>query len=79
MLASTPQELDASVDALTDAIRVPYLSIHGIDPGPGYSAWLSSHVPTSTVEVWPGLGHYPHLVEPERFLARLTAFEQSLA
>ena len=79
VLASTPQELDASVDALTSAIHVPYLSIHGIDPGPEYSVWLSSRVPTSTVEVWPDLGHYPHLVEPERFLARLTAFEQSLA
>ena len=28
----------------------------------------------STKAVWPDHGHYPHLLDPERFLARVTEF-----
>ena len=59
--------------------RVPYLALHGIDPGPDYGAWLRGVIPTATLEVWDGDGHYPHLVEPARFLDRLRAFESTLA
>lgn len=75
VLHATPEELDATVAALAGAITVPYLSLHGIDPGPGYAEWLTGLVPTATVEVWDELGHYPQLVEPDRFLARLAEFE----
>ena len=75
VLHATPEELDATVEALAGAITVPYLSLHGIDPGPGYAEWLTGLVPTATVEVWDELGHYPQLVEPDRFLARLAEFE----
>jgi pimeloyl-ACP methyl ester carboxylesterase len=69
-------ELDAVVDSLAEAITVPYLSLHGIDPGPDYSPWLTTRIPSATVEIWPALGHYPHLVEPERFLARVVEFDR---
>ena len=72
---STEAELDATVEALAGAITVPYLALHGIDPGPGYAEWLQGLVPTATVEMWPDTGHYPHLVHPDRFLDRLAAFE----
>ncbi len=72
---STPSELDATVSALAGAITVPYLSLHGIDPGPEYAPWLQHLVPTATVEIWPDMGHYLHLVDPARFLARLAEFE----
>lgn len=72
---STEAELDATVEALAAAITVPYLALHGIDPGPGYAEWLQRLVPTAIVEQWPDTGHYPHLVHPERFLDRLAAFE----
>jgi len=75
VLHATPEELDATVAALAGAITVPYLSLHGIDPGPGYAEWLTGLVPTAMVEVWDELGHYPQLVEPDRFLARLAEFE----
>ena len=75
---STAEELDASVEALTSAITVPYLSLHGIDPGPEYSAWLTSLIPTASVEVWPGMGHYPHLVEPDRFVTRFETFAKTV-
>ena len=72
---STEAELDATVEALAGGITVPYLALHGIDPGPDYGPWLQHLVPTATVEVWPDMGHYLHLVDPARFLARLAEFE----
>lgn len=72
---STSEELDATVATLAAGVTVPYLSLHGMDPGPDYAAWLQNLVPTATVEVWPDMGHYLHLVDPGRFLARLAAFE----
>jgi pimeloyl-ACP methyl ester carboxylesterase len=78
VLESSAEELDALVAAVAAGISVPYLSLHGIDPGPDYGTWLTGLVPTAAVEVWPGVGHYPHLVAPQRFLERLAAFESSL-
>jgi pimeloyl-ACP methyl ester carboxylesterase len=75
VLAATVEELDAVVDVMAAGVDVPYLSLHGIDPGPDYASWLTSKVPTATVEVWEGLGHYPHLVAPERFVERVVAFD----
>lgn len=72
---STEAELDATVEALATRITVPYLSLHGIDPGADYGPWLQRLVPTATVEVWPDMGHYLHLVDPVRFCTRLAEFE----
>lgn len=69
---------DALVSAMAGNINVPYLSLHGIDPGPTYAMWLTARIPTAAVELWPDLGHYPHLVEPDRFVSRLDAFVASL-
>jgi len=74
VLDAPKEELAAMVEAAASAIACPYLAIHGIDPGPDYRAWLQGLVPQAQVEVWPGLGHYPHLVDPDRFVARLEAF-----
>jgi len=75
----TPVEsLESMVSALASSISVPYLSIHGSDPGPGYGEWLAELISTSEIEIWDGLGHYPHLVQPERFLRRLESYEVSL-
>jgi pimeloyl-ACP methyl ester carboxylesterase len=71
------EDLDALVDSILGGITAPYLSLHGIDPGPDYAGWLSKRCPSATVEVWPDDGHYPHLVESERFLARLAAFVEA--
>jgi pimeloyl-ACP methyl ester carboxylesterase len=79
VLDSSVEELDATVDALASGVRVPYLALHGIDPGPEYSNWLIARIPTATVEVWPDHGHYPHLVDPVRFADRVRQFERSLA
>ncbi len=48
-------------------ITAPVIAVHGRDPGPSYSRWLATTIPTSRLEVWIGGGHYPHLSEPRRF------------
>lgn len=78
LLEATAAEVNAFVASILEHVTVPYLSLHGIDPGPEYAPWFRSVVPTAEVEVWPGNGHYPHLVHPEPFLARLAAFEAAL-
>jgi pimeloyl-ACP methyl ester carboxylesterase len=76
VLDSTPDELDAVVEGLVGTITAPYLSLHGIDPGEGYTSWLRKAIPSSTVEVWPDQGHYPHLVQPDRFVERIVDFDR---
>ena len=79
VLESTAEELDAQVQAIGGAVTVPYLAIHGLDPGPGYAEWLTALIPSATYEEWPDHGHYLHLVHPARFLSRLAAFEATLS
>lgn len=67
-------DLDAMVTAMTTTIAGPYLSLHGIDPGPEYVTWLADHIKGAVTEVWPEHGHYPHLVDPTRFVERVNAF-----
>ncbi len=71
-------ELDGMVEAMTRSIMSPYLSLHGIDPGPDYGAWLGAQIPGATMEMWPDHGHYPHLVDPARFVAFVAAFLGSI-
>ncbi len=78
VLESSIDDLDVLVGHLTASVRVPYLSLHGIDPGDGYATWLTARIPTATVEVWADHGHYPHLVDPQRFLERVAELEQQV-
>lgn len=79
VLDTPADELDALSATLLTGVRVPYLSLHGNDPGPDYARWLQASVPDAIVEVWPDTGHYPHLVDPARFVARLVAFDASIS
>lgn len=77
LLELEPADVDAVVDALLGGYRstpTPFLSLHGIDPGQGYAGWLADRVPGAVTEVWDGHGHYPQLVDPDRFVARLHEF-----
>ena len=76
MFTATAADLDAVVDQLAAAVTVPYLSLHGIDPGPDYAGWLTGKIPSATVEVWADQGHYPHLIEPQRFIDRVVEFDR---
>lgn len=78
LLLSEPVEsIAATVDAALVGYAgrdVAYLALFGIDPGDGYADWLAERIAHSTVEYWPDHGHYPHLVDPDRFVDRLRAF-----
>lgn len=67
--------VEAMVESFTGTVSVPFLALHGSDPGDGYRGWLAGAIPTSTLEVWDDHGHHLHLVDPGRFTARLRAFE----
>lgn len=78
MFSSTVEQLDGVVDAMAGAITVPYLALHGIDPGPEYADWLCARIATATVELWPDLGHYPQLIEQRRFVDRVVEFDRAI-
>jgi pimeloyl-ACP methyl ester carboxylesterase len=78
VLTTDAADLDARLAEVAAAIDAPYLALHGRDPGPDYAGWLARVLPDAVLEVWPEVGHYPHLVEPERFLARLHEFDHEL-
>lgn len=69
--------LDRWIDGILDLPEsLPYLSVHGFDPGEEYAAWLRKRVPNALVEVAPVATHYPHLADPDWFLDRLVAFDE---
>jgi pimeloyl-ACP methyl ester carboxylesterase len=54
--------------------HTPYLALFGIDPGDDYGAWLGERIEGALIDVWTGHGHYPHLVEPQRFVDTVERF-----
>jgi len=81
LLTQPVEEIAAAVDAALAGYAgraVPYLALFGLDPGDGYGDWLSGRIPGAEVEYWADddrpFGHYPHLVDPDRFVARLRRF-----
>jgi pimeloyl-ACP methyl ester carboxylesterase len=76
LVDQTEQRILDTLTPLLAQLRGPYLSLHGIDPGPGYEEWLRSALPGCevAVELWPGQGHWLHRIDPDRFLARTRAF-----
>ncbi len=78
ILRSDIAALAELIDSTAGGIDMPYLALHGSDPGAEYREWLAKTIPTSTFELWDGNGHFPHLVEPHRFLERVHEFEHDL-
>jgi pimeloyl-ACP methyl ester carboxylesterase len=81
LLTQPVAEIAGAVDAALAGYpgrEVPYLALFGLDPGDGYPEWLSERIPGAIVEYWTDgdrpFGHYPHLVDPDRFVARLHDF-----
>jgi len=77
LLTAPVEEIAAAVDGALAGYQertVRYLAVFGLDPGDGYAAWLAKRIPGSIVEYWADHGHYPHLVDPDRFVARLHEF-----
>lgn len=78
VLEQSAEVLDTMAADLLSGITVPYLALHGSDPGVDYVAWLIGLVAGARLEVWPDAGHYPHLVDPDRFRERLDQFDGGL-
>jgi len=74
VLDSDSADMQEFFDRMLGAIVIPYLAIHGSSPGDTYVQWLRAVLPSAALEVWDGHGHYPHLVAPERFAARIRTF-----
>lgn len=74
VLDTPPGRLTEVSEAMLPQIAAPLLCLHGSPPPDDYAAWLTALVPGARVEVWDGTGHLLHLVDPERFAARVTAF-----
>lgn len=77
LLTQPVEQITDTVDAALAGFEqhpVPYLALFGIDPGDGYADWLAARVPGAIVEQWDQHGHYPHLVDPDRFVERLRTF-----
>ena len=70
-LSTPPEQLTAVSEALLPAIEAPLLSLHGSRPPEDYPTWLTGLVPSAEVEVWEGMGHLLHLVDPPRFAERV--------
>jgi pimeloyl-ACP methyl ester carboxylesterase len=66
MLTTPPEQLTAMSEAFLPNITAPLLSLHGTKPPADYWTWLTRLVPTAVIEVWDGMGHFMHLVEPSR-------------
>ncbi len=71
LLTTPPEELTAIAETMLPSIAVPVLSLHGSQPPSDYAAWLTGVVRCAQIEVWEGSGHMLHLVDPERFAARV--------
>jgi pimeloyl-ACP methyl ester carboxylesterase len=72
-------DIEASVDSTVRAIRLPYLAVHGSNPGNDYQSWLRQRIPAAELVVWEGSLHFPHLVHPERFVACAIEFATAAA
>jgi pimeloyl-ACP methyl ester carboxylesterase len=72
LLHADPEKFQQRVDMIVRRIAVPALALFG-------DAVTTAAPPNIEVEEWPGAGHMLHLVDPDRFTARLRSFVASVA
>jgi pimeloyl-ACP methyl ester carboxylesterase len=73
-LTMAPQAVQDVVSDLLDAVSAPYLWLAGHELPDADRHYVLGHVPQARIEEWLGLGHMMHLVEPDRFVARVAQF-----
>ena len=73
LLEHDPEALQAHVDEVAETVTAPVFAVFGHELAPGDLGRLA-RLRDAEWEIWPGHGHFPHLVDPDRFAARLLAF-----
>jgi pimeloyl-ACP methyl ester carboxylesterase len=68
-----PQTLQAEIDGQLGRLDVPCLGIFGRPISDGERERFR-RLPHAELEEWSGDGHFVHLVDPDRFAARLLQF-----
>jgi pimeloyl-ACP methyl ester carboxylesterase len=74
LLDADPVELQQRIDRDAASISAPCLAVFGHELSDDDRGHMTSLVPGVQVQEWPGDGHMVHLVEPDRFAARLRVF-----
>jgi pimeloyl-ACP methyl ester carboxylesterase len=77
LFTASDADLNAISGSMLESIHCPYLALHGNPLPEGYEAWMHGHLPGAKLEVWPGLGHYLHMLEPDRTAERIREFFRS--
>ena len=78
LLHADPEMFQRRIETIARRITVPCLALFGDALTPAQRDYFSAFAPTVEIEEWPGRGHMLHLVEPDRFTARLRSFVASL-
>ncbi len=78
LLRTEPDELQAWIEQVAAGIAVPCLALFGDELTGAQRDYIRAVAPTGEVEEWPGHGHFLHLVDADRFAARLRAFVASV-
>jgi pimeloyl-ACP methyl ester carboxylesterase len=78
LLRTEPAELQAWIEQVGGATDVPALALFGNELTGEQRDDIRAHARTVEVEEWPGHGHFLHLVDADRFAARLRAFVASV-
>ena len=73
VLTTNPAQLQAWIDDTAARIKTPCLAVFGRRATDGERGRLG-RLPDAQIEEWQGDGHFVHLVDPQRFAARLQAF-----
>jgi pimeloyl-ACP methyl ester carboxylesterase len=76
LLRTDPTAAQELIDATVRATEVPLLGVFGRAVTPGERERFEQ-TPDAELEEWTGEGHFVHLVDPDRFAARLLAFVRS--
>ncbi|HEY4278573.1 MAG TPA: alpha/beta hydrolase [Conexibacter sp.] len=74
LFSTDPAAARAHNETLMASLDGPFLGFFSHDLQPPERAFLLDHLRDVELEEWPGLGHFIHLVQPDRFAARLSEF-----
>ena len=78
LLVGSPDDICASIDMAAARIEAPYLALFGHQMTNAEREGMQTRLPRAELEEWPDLGHMVHLMNPDRFAARVADFVLSL-